>query len=310
MEKNAHEFFRGKRLVVLGAGYVGGELARQALDRGLRVTALTRNHEHATALAALGAEAVVADLAGEGWHRRIDGGAEYVANCVGAGGGGLEGYRRSYVDGLASIIKWARVRGPVGTLVYTSSTSVYPQGGGQTVDERAPTEGVGERAQLLLQAEAQLREPGNSAAAAVRPCRRWFILRLAGIYGPGRHPLLEQVRAGEVAGRGDPHLNLIHRDDAVAAVWAALGAPPTTADEIFNVADDGAATKAEIAGWLAAQLGGPAPRFTGAPAAGRDRVTPDRLIATGKLKSSLGWRPRYPTFREGYREILTADGRV
>jgi nucleoside-diphosphate-sugar epimerase len=67
--------------------------------------------------------------------------------------------------------------------------------------------------------------------------------------------------------------------------------------------------KGEITAWLAAQLGLPAPRFTGEPAAGRRTVTPDRIIANTKLKSTLGWQPRYPTFREGYREILTANGR-
>jgi nucleoside-diphosphate-sugar epimerase len=273
------------------------------------VTTLTRNAERAAALAALGAEAIVADLEGEAWHGRVAGGVEFVANCVSAGGGGLAGYRRSYVEGMASILAWARARGAAGTLVYTSSTSVYPQDGGVTVDETAPTQEAGERAQLLLEAEAQLHAPEKMAAPAVLPCSRWFILRLAGIYGPGRHHLLEQVRAGEMAGRGDYHLNLIHRDDIVAALWAALGAPPKVANEIFNVADDGAASKGEIATWLAAQLGGPAPRFTGEPAAGRRTVTPDRIIANTKLKTMLGWWPSYPTFREGYREILTADGR-
>ncbi len=304
MDKDVHGFFHRKRLVVFGAGYVGGELARQALARGMQVTTLTRNAGQAAALAALGAEAIVADLAGDAWHGRIAGGAEFVANCVSSGGGGLDGYRRSYVEGMASILAWER--GAAGTLVYTSSTSVYPQDGGVTVDETAPTEGAGERARLLLEAEAQLRASEKTDDPTTR---RWFILRLAGIYGPGRHHLLEQVRAGEMGGRSDYHLNLIHRDDIVAAMWAALGAPPSVANEIFNVADDGAAAKGEIVAWLAAQLGVPAPRFTGGPAAGRRAVTPDRVIANTKLKTRLGWQTRYPTFREGYREILTANGR-
>jgi nucleoside-diphosphate-sugar epimerase len=304
MDTDAHGFFRGKRLVIFGAGYIGGELARQALARGLRVTTLTRNAERAAALAALGAEAIVADLAGDGWHGRIAGGAEFAANCVSAGGGGLEGYRRSYVDGMVSILAWARARGAAGTLLYTSSTSVYPQDGGVTVDETAPTEGSGERAQLLLEAETQLQAPEKTGAPAVRPCSRWFILRLAGIYGPGRHHLLDQVRAGEIAGRGDYHLNLIHRDDIVAAMWAALGAPPLVASEIFNVADDGAALKGEITAWLAARLGRPAPRFTGEPAAGRRTVTPDRIIANTRLRTRLGWQPHYPSYKEGYSGII------
>jgi nucleoside-diphosphate-sugar epimerase len=304
MDTDAYGFFRGKRLVIFGAGYVGGEFARQALARGMEVTTLTRNAERAAALAALGAEAIVADLAGEVWHGRIAGGAEFVANCVSAGGGGLEGYRRSYVEGMASIMAWARVRGAAGTMVYTSSTSVYPQDGGVTVDETAPTEGAGERAQLLLEAERQMRAPGKTGGPAILPCQQWFILRLAGIYGPGRHHLLEQVRTGEMAGRGDYHLNLIHRDDIVAAMWAVLGAPPKVANEIFNVTDDGAALKGEITEWLAAQIGVPVPRFTGEPAAGRRAATPDRIIANTKLKTLLGWQPHYPSYKEGYAETI------
>jgi nucleoside-diphosphate-sugar epimerase len=304
MATPAHGLFYGKNLVVFGAGYVGGELARQALARGMQVTTLTRNAEQAAALAALGARAIVADLAGDIWHGRIAGGADFVANCVGAGGGGVEGYRHSYVEGMASILMWARARGAAGTLIYTGSTSVYPQDSGVIVDETAPAGGAGERARLLLEAEAQLRGTEKTEGPAAGPCRRWFILRLAGIYGPGRHHLLEQVRTGEMAGRGDYHLNLIHRDDIVAAMWAVLGAPPKVANEIFNVTDDGAALKGEITEWLAAQIGVPVPRFTGEPAAGRRAATPDRIIANTKLKTLLGWQPHYPSYKEGYAETI------
>jgi nucleoside-diphosphate-sugar epimerase len=307
--------FPGKRLVIFGCGYVGGAVARQALARGMRVTALTRNPATAAELRTMGAEVVVADLAGEAWHAQIAGGADYVLDAVSSSGGGIEGYRRSYVDGMRSLFAWARKTGPVGTLVYTSSTSVYPQDGGAVVDERAATTGGGERAQVLLGAEKVLRAgrevrgegvvaEGDSAGGAVTACRRYFILRLAGIYGPGRHALLEQVRAGEVAGVGAHRLNLIHRADICAAIWAVFAAPPAVADEIFNVADDGAAPKTEVAAWLAARIGVRAPVFSGAPAGGRRAVTPDRVIANAKLKAALGWRPRFPDFRAGYENVL------
>jgi nucleoside-diphosphate-sugar epimerase len=129
------------------------------------------------------------------------------------------------------------------------------------------------------------------------------VLRLAGIYGPGRHHLLEQVRAGEAAGRAAAHLNLAYRDDIVAAVWAAWSAPAGA--RIYNVADDGAETKGEMVAWLAARLAVAVPKFTGAPAGGRRSVTPDRIIANDRLKTELGWRPSWPTFREGYEKILS-----
>ena len=168
----------GKRLVILGCGYVGAAVARLARTAGLKVDGLTRNPTRAAEILELGVNPVVADLATDAWHERIVPGADLVLNCVSAGGGGLDGYRRSYVEGMRSFVAWAR-RGPVGTVVYTSSTSVYPQSGGVVVDETALTEGTGETGRILLETEAALR----GAAGA---CGRWFILRLAGIYGPGR----------------------------------------------------------------------------------------------------------------------------
>ncbi len=296
----AHGNFAGKRLVIFGCGYVGGAVARQAVERGMSVTALTRNPAKAAALRAAGVgEVIEADLAGDAWHARIPGGAEFVVNAVSSGGGGLEGYRRSYVDGMKSIVGWAERNGGVGTLVYTGSTSVYPQDGGVTVDETAPTDGVGEHGEVLLTAERVLRE---APATAVR---RWIVLRLAGIYGPGRMHLVEQVRAGSVAGRGTHRLNLVHRDDICAAIWSALAASATVGSDVFNVADDGAAPKAEVTAWLAAKLGVATPTFTGLPAGGRRAMTPDRVIANAKAKRVLGWRPAFASFREGYENSLS-----
>jgi nucleoside-diphosphate-sugar epimerase len=284
-----------KHLVVLGAGYVGAEVVRQGLARRMRVTALTRNAGKARALKEAGAEVVVVDLAGDDWHVRVKDGADYVLNCVSSGGGGPEAYRHSYVEGMKSVLAWAS-RVPVGAIVYTGSTSVYSQGGGVRVDEEASVEETRAAGSPLVEAEDLL-----LAWAGGKAC----VLRLAGIYGPGRHYLLDQLRdgSGEVAGHGEHRLNLIHRDDIAGAVWAAFEGG---AEGVFNVADDGAAAKVEMTAWLAMKLGVPRPRFTGEPATGRRRVTPDRVIANDKIKRVLGWRPVYPSFREGYAAILGA----
>ena len=290
-----------QHLVIFGAGYVGGEVARQAVARGLRVTALTRNAEKARVLAEAGVTVIVDDLAADTWHAHaaVRDGADFVLNCVSSGGGGPEGYRHSYVEGMKSVVTWAeRVR--VGTLVYTSSTSVYPQSGGVRVDEDAPVDETRATGSAIVEAEDRL--------LASKAGERRFVLRLAGIYGPGRHHLIDQVRDGngEVAGRGEHRLNLIHRDDIAAAIWAALDAPASVAGGVFNVADDGAATKAEVVKFVAEKLALPTPRFTGEPASGRRRVTPDRVIANDKIKRLLGWRPRFASYREGYAAILGA----
>lgn len=321
MNADAPGKFLGGRLVVFGAGYVGGAVAREAAARGMRVTALTRNPETARGLAEAGVDTVVGELADDAWHGRIAGrgagwGADFVLNCVGAGGGGLEGYRKSYVDGMRSVAGWAaKMRGRagagqsgigagIGVLVYTGSTAVYPQSGGAVVGEEAPcgerAAGGDGRARWLLEAERLA-----FAMQAEGTARGVAVLRLAGIYGPGRHQLLDTLRDGADAlpGRGDYYMNLVHRDDIAGAIWAAFSSPE--AQGVFNIADDSAATRGELCGWLARQLGRPAPRFSGVAAVGRRGALLHRLIDNRRAKAQLGWRLRYPTFREGYAPILS-----
>ncbi len=288
-----------RHLLVLGAGYVGEGVCRRAVASGVATTALTRNPVTAERLSALGVRTVVADLAGREWHADVPAASTQVVVCVGSGRGGVEGYRHSYLQGMESVVAWGRSRSATGTLVYTSSTSVYPQGDGARVDETAPTPpAASERASLLLRTEETARTwPGRA-----------FILRLSGIYGPGRHHLLDQLRAGGsvLAGRGDHRLNLIHRDDIVEAVWMALEAPSTLAGQVFNVTDDEPVAKEACVRWLCSRLGRTPPVFSGQAAEGRQRVTPDRIIDNLRIKSVLGWKPRFSGFREGYRALLEA----
>lgn len=294
----------GRHLIIFGCGYVGTALAQAAKRSGARVTALTRNHAAAEALRRSGvAEVCVADLAAGDWHARMPSDVDLAVVCVSSGGGGTDGYRSSYVDGMRSVLHWTAGRNrPLETLLYTSSTSVYPQGGGEVIDETKATEGGSERARILMEAENQLR------AAPPTACLRSFILRLAGIYGPGRHHLLDQLRtgAGTLPGSPGTRLNLAHRDDIVAAILACLGSPMAAGCRTYNVADGRPSTRREVADWLCGQLGRSPVRFTGGTTgAHRDGgETPDRIIASARLQAESGWRPRHGDFRSGYADLL------
>jgi nucleoside-diphosphate-sugar epimerase len=296
-----------KRLVIFGCGYIGAALAEAALAAGARVEALTRNPGKAETLRAAGlSRVVVADLASSDWHGQLEPGPDFVVNTVSSGG--PENYRRSYVGGMQSILAWASAAGaPIGTFVYTSSTAVYPQGGGGTVDETADASGATPNGAIIRESEALLE---NAPASA---CARWFILRLAGIYGPRRHHLLDQLREGATAlnGSGAHRLNLAHRDDIVAAILACLQAPASVGSEIFNVADTAPALRSDVVAWLAQQLERATPAFDGTTTTRRGGAPmPDRVISSAKIQRKLGWRPRHADYRAGFGEILGTTDRL
>ena len=292
-------------VMIFGCGYVGTALARALQARGVCVGALTRNSGKAEELRSYGlSEVVEAELHNRHWHDQLQGRYSAVVNCVSSAGGGIEGYRKSYLQGQRSILEWAKGM-RLDSYLYTSSTSVYPQDGGVCVDENSSTVAAPETGQVLLESECLLEQ-------AAELFQHYYVFRLAGLYGPGRHYLLDQLRTGEsvIPGSGDYHLNLIHRDDVVSAIMLALSPDCRAASGVYNLADDNAATKKELVHWLARRLGLNEPRFD--PDATSPRVRrrggrmPDRIIENHKAKEAFSWSPRYKEYREAY-DVLLSD---
>lgn len=250
-----------KSIVIFGCGYLGTFVARQAANRGYHVTMLTRNPTQAAFLREQNLGRVIeARLDETDWHEEIVPHQDYALNCVSAASPGEQGYRESYLNGQKSILRWAS-QGHIGTLVYTSSTTVYPHREGEWVgeddvpaelDEYPPTARV-------------IRESENLLMSHPPSLDRWFVLRLAGLYGPGRHLLLDRLRRGEKSFQGDgsAYLNLVYRDDAADAIWRCLQAPPEVQSAVFNVADGDPAPRAEILAYLAGRLNLPMPQCEG-----------------------------------------------
>lgn len=294
--------------LILGCGYVGCAVARQWLRAGIRVWGVSRNPETLSTVREQGFHPVVAAVDSDDWHGRVPLRCEWVLNCVSSAGGGLEGYRRSYVGGNESLIRWLE-SAEARRIVYTSSTAVYPFTDGREVFEEDSGGDLSDSGRLVLESEEILRKGKDAAGLAT-------ILRLAGIYGPGRHYLLDSLREGKTVfpGRGDYFLNLIHRDDIVGAIGAVL-AEPATEGRIFNVSDGSPARKEEVTGWLADQIGVDRPVFDPSASGRRMRINaaghpPNRRIRVDRLREAAGWAPRYPDFRTGFEAILreTAPG--
>ena len=178
-------------------------------------------------------------------------------------------------------------------LGYLSSTGVYGDAGGAWVDESAPI-GMGRR---IARADAD-------AAWLERGAR---VFRLPGIYGPGRSAL-DRVRTGKAHRIDLPGqvFSRVHVADIAAGVVAALAGPPGA----YNLADDAPAAQNAVIEEACRLLGLEPPPLQSLEAAGlspmaRGFYAENRRIANGKAKRVLGWRPLYPSYREGLAALLT-----
>lgn len=268
-----------RRIAVLGAGYVGRAAASAFAARGDAVWAVRRS-----ATPGVDAEGVTW-CAGDVAHGTIAGLPERldaIVLAVAPGRGG-DDYRATYVDGAHGALALARRSGA--RLVYTSSTGVYGTHDGSWVTETSPLLGAGASNAALRAAEAVLLDDATVATT---------VLRVAGIYGPGRDPSGRYRDAAALARGGDYWVNVAHRDDIVSAIAHILALDP--APRVLNCADGAPATARAICEWLASRRGvDPATLAftgTGAPARSNQRVSSAALQATG-------WRPAWPSVREG-----------
>jgi nucleoside-diphosphate-sugar epimerase len=283
-----------EHVLVAGCGYVGTALARRLLADGHVVLGLARDPRRLPA----GVIPVTADLRRPETLDALPADVDVGVFTAAAEAHDETAYRDVYVNGLRNLLDALAARGArPRRLLFTSSTSVYGQTAGEWVDESSPTDPAGFAGRLMVEAEALVR--GGPVPGTV--------LRLGGIYGPGRTGLLDGVRAGTVScGQGPPrYTNRIHRDDAAGALrhLMRLAAP----DELYLGVDDDPAELTAVVRWLADRVGAPPPR---ADAPGDDRRRGARggnkRCTNGRLRRS-GYGFRYPTFREGYAMILRGE---
>ncbi|MBC2690566.1 SDR family oxidoreductase [Pseudomonas kielensis] len=276
-------------VLIAGCGDVGGRLAEQMLAKGWQVYGLRRTIANLPA----GVIGVAGDLFNEDCPETWPVGAvDYLVYCAAATDHDEAGYRAAYVQGLRNVLGWLDDYGQVPErLLFVSSSSVYEQQDGGWVDETSAAKASAYSGRVMLEAEQVALGSGIPAS----------VVRLTGIYGPGREWLLTQVRRGyRVA--VDPPLygNRIHADDAAGLLAFLLNADQqgVVLDDCYIGVDDAPAPLAEVVAWLREYLG-----VTEWAEDASVRRTGSKRCSNARARA-LGWAPHYPSYREGYGAIL------
>jgi nucleoside-diphosphate-sugar epimerase len=278
--------------LILGCGDIGIALGRQLLDAGHRVIGARR---HPQSLVEHGIEPLAIDLAEPSSLERLPE-ADIVVYVVSADRFDEQAYRAAYRDGLSAVLaEFAQREHKPRRVFFVSSTGVYAQQAGELVDETSETRPTGFSGQLMREAEQALIDhdlPGT-------------VVRFSGIYGPGRDGLLRQVREGRLAAATPPmYSNRIHRDDCAGVlahlIERALADEPL--DSVYLASDCEPVALHEVMVWLAKRLGVESQDTIQSPLRRRSskRCDNTRLLDTG-------YRFRYPTFREGYAQVLAQE---
>ncbi|MET1035575.1 MAG: SDR family oxidoreductase [Arthrobacter sp.] len=275
-------------VLIAGCGDLGTEAGLRFAAAGHAVTGWRRRPGLLPAFI----RGVAADLTGE--LPAVPADTETVLFTPAASGRGEEAYRSTYLHGLARLLDALERDGvEPRRILFVSSTAVYGDADGALVDELTPAAPASATGAVIREAEELLH--------ARRP--DGIVLRLAGIYGPGRTRLVDSVLGGTAVVPPGPHpTNRIHRDDAAAAIVHLATVVPDP-EPLYVGVDDEPAELGDVLRFLAAELGRGEPPTGEAPAArgGNRRLSNARLRATG-------FEFAFPTFREGYRSVLAGEG--
>ena len=313
------------RIFIAGAtGALGGRLVPKLVAEGHQVTGMTRSPAKAEMLRALGARPAVADALDAGAVRRAVGEAspEVVVHQLTALSGELDlrhidrtmaATNRLRTAGTDHLLDAAREAGARRFVAQSYAGWPFARTGGPVKDESDP---------LDPDPPAALRETLDAirhleAAVTGIDWGDGLVLRYGGFYGPGTGLSLRpdaemaasvRARRFPVVGAGGGVWSLIHIDDAASATVAAI---ERGAAGIYQVADDEPAPVRDWLPALAAALHAAPPRhlprWVGRLAAGEAAtvmMTEVRGASNAKAKRELGWRLRYPSWRQGFAEGL------
>lgn len=278
-------------VLIAGCGDIGSRTAQRLLAEGWAVHGLRRNTEQLPE----GVAAVAGDLFDPRlpaqWPRTS---IDYLMYCATPSQRDEAGYRQAYVEGLQNVLSWlAQCDQRPKRILFVSSSGVYGQANGEWVDETSPTEPRSFTGEIMLEAEQVALNSGLPAT----------VVRLTGIYGPGRSDLSNRVRQGHSV-RLDPpvYANRIHADDAAGLLAHLFNADAqgVALDSCYLGVDDEPAALGDVVAWIRKYLG-----VTEWSAQASVQRVGSKRCSNARAKA-LGWTPMYPSYREGYAALLSA----
>jgi hypothetical protein len=281
------------RLFVFGYGFTARALARRLRPEGWEIAATFREDpgplaaEGVLPVPASDGPAVLAAVAG----------ASAILVTAPPGPDGCPG-----LGALAPAL--ARGRAFPDWIGYLSTTGVYGDRAGRWVSERSPVAAQSVEAARRAGAERDWLDLGRGMGLTVA------VFRLPGIYGPGRSAFdrLRDGAARRIARPGQV-FSRIHADDLAAGLAASMARP--RAGAVYNLCDDEPASNSDVVAWAAWLLGVEPPREVplaeaGLPPAAQRFYAENKRVSNALAKAELGWRPAYPSYREGLAAVLEA----
>lgn len=282
-------------VLIAGCGDIGSRTAQRLLADGWTVHGLRRDTSQLPAgIAAVAGDLFDSRLPAQWPQTPID----YLVYCATPSQRDEAGYRQAYVEGLQNVLGWlARCGQQPKRVLFVSSSGVYGQADGEWVDEQSPTEPRSFTGRIMLEAEQVALNSGLAAT----------VVRLTGIYGPGRSDLSNRVRQGQSV-RIDPpvYANRIHADDAAGLLAHLLKADAqgVMLEKCYLGVDDEPAALADVVAWIREYLG----VTEWAADASVQRVGSKRC--SNARARALGWEPAYPDYRAGYAALLSKPASV
>lgn len=287
-----------QKVFIAGCGYIGERVGRLARQSGAEVTCMARSREHGEQLAVEGYKSVVCTLDDPTGIPALNVAGSVIYYFVPPPGGGISDPRaRNFCAALGGSAAPNKI-------IYISATSVYGETGGAIVTEASPATPASAMGKRRLDAEHAFREYGAASGAAV------IILRVSGIYGPGRlplmqiqqqHPLLREEESGPS--------NRIHADDLARICLAA--AERGLDGDVFNVSDGHPSSMTTYFNAVADLLQQPRQPLVTLEEARRvmsplmlSYVSETRVVDNSRMLERLGITLRYPTIAEGLRASL------